>query len=567
MLYVIIVTLILVNSYTKVDEYVSNRYLSKNKYNILELSFIAILILLYINIISLFAQQILNSLIIQILLTIYILNHVIFSYKPKKSREIYNYVFAHRGFHLNVPENSYSAYKLMVGKFGIEMDVRYLKDGTIICFHDRYTKRLLGVPGRTNKFTYNKIRKFKFKGSKYRVIRLKSALELINGKSPVLIEVKGFLSKIYSQNLQKIIKSYNGVIYFHCKNIFTYVKLRKLYGDKVFWVLNPFRKRFNFLKGKHYNNQLERFIDLFEEASIEIPSIEDISQILVEAFEENESVKEIVATISGVCNNYKSRVNENHFLTNSLILHRGILSDRFVEHSKGAFEACVRFAEFTNTCTTIELDLVYYNSKVICYHSDKVSDKLGQAKSCAEKSNISDSITLEEILDIVKGHEDLVSIIFDIKDSNIKNRILEKEFIRIIEEKKYTGNFAVQAWNPLVLMYFEKVRPDFVRGQVGHSLSGLIKYVPINQLPWIVNVLLFNKSHADYCVYDASNFIYILIKYNRNIKGRPVFIYAPKTELEIESFIGKEQIAGFIVENVIDNRAWSKSYIRKFKKR
>ena len=238
-----------------------------------------------------------------------------------------------------------------------------------------------------------------------------------------------------------------------------------------------------------------------------------------------------------------------------------------MEHSKEAFEACIKFAEYTQTRVTIELDLVYHKNKVICYHSDKASDKLGQDKSCARKSDISDAISLEEIIDIVKGHETLVSVIFDIKDSNLKNRVLEKEFIRIIEEKGYIGKFAVQAWNPLVLMYFERVRPQYIRGQVGHSLSGLVKYVPIDQLPWIVNALLFDKSNPDYCVYDASNFIYILIKYNKNIKGRPVFIYAPKTQMELESFIGKDQIAGFIVENVLDHHSWSKSYIRQFKKR
>ena len=498
---------------------------------------------------------------------LYLLKISIFSYCPQKSPEIYDYIFAHRGFHLNVPENSLPSYKLMVGKFGIEMDIRLLKDGNIVCFHDRYTKRLLGGPGKTSNFTYSKLRKYTLKGTKYRVIRLKSALSTIGGKSPVLIEVKGLFTKKYYYRLNAILRQYKGDIYFHCKNIITYIKLRKVYGNKVFWILNPFRKRFNFLKGKHYSNQFEKFISFIEEAPIEIPSIEDVSQILVDAFEENNSVREIVATISSFCNNYKSRLTDKSFLLNSLILHRGIVSSKFGEHSKEAFEACVRFAKYTNTRIAIELDLIYYNGKVVCYHSDKISDKLGQAKSCAPKSSLENALTLEEILEIVKGYEDLVSIVFDIKDFNIKNRILEKEFIRIIEQKEYMGNFAVQAWNPIVLMFFEKVRPNYIRGQVGHSLSGLVKYVPINKLPWIVNVLLFNKSHADYCVYDASNFIYVLIKYNKNIKGRPVFIYAPKSEMELETFIGKEQIAGFIVENVLDSHSWSKSYIRKFKKR
>lgn len=553
---------ILVNS----KKMLENIRLSYSRYTIYFFEILALIIYYHFILVGIYSNMF-HAWIILSFVAIVIIKRSIFCYKPKKSREIYDYIFAHRGFHLNVPENSLPAYKLMVGKFGIEMDIRILKDENIVCFHDRYTKRLLGVPGKTSNFTYNIIRRYRFVNSKYRVIRLQSALNIIAGKSPILIEVKGLFTKKYGKRLEGILENYKGPLYFHCKNILTYIRLKRVYGNKVFWVLNPFRKRFNFLKGKHYTNQLERFIELFEEASIEIPSIEDISQILVDAFEENNSIKEIVATISGICNNYESRVTGDHFLLNSLILHRGIVSDRFVEHSKEAFEACIKFAEYTQTRVTIELDLVYHKNKVICYHSDKASDKLGQDKSCARKSDISDAISLEEIIDIVKGHETLVSVIFDIKDSNLKNRVLEKEFIRIIEEKGYIGKFAVQAWNPLVLMYFERVRPQYIRGQVGHSLSGLVKYVPIDQLPWIVNALLFDKSNPDYCVYDASNFIYILIKYNKNIKGRPVFIYAPKTQMELESFIGKDQIAGFIVENVLDHHSWSKSYIRQFKKR
>lgn len=496
------------------------------------------------------------------------LSQTMFSYMPKKSREIYDYVFAHRGFHLNVPENSLPAYKPMIGKYGIELDVRYLKkDGTIICFHDRYTSRLLGIPGKTNSFTYKQLQQYKYVGSDYKVVKFSKVLKVVDGKSPLLIETKGLISKDFIMALEKLIKDYDGVLYFHSRNLITYFKLNRLHKGKVFWVFNIFRKRFNFLKGKHYKNQIDRLASVFENGSIEIASIEDISQMLVDAFEGSNSVKAICASIAGVINNYQTRVVDNHWLLKSLILHRGIISDKYKEHSKEAFEACVKYAEKTNTKVAIELDLLYRNNQVVCYHSDKVSDKLGQEKSCAGKLNFAEALTLEQIIDIVKGHEDLVSVVFDFKDFKSRNRILEKEFIRIIEAKEYTGNFSVQAWNPFVLMYFEKIRPEYIRGQVGHSLCGLVKYVPLTGVPWIVNVLLFNHTHADYCVYDASDFIYVLIKYNKDIKGRPVFIYAPKTERQMQSFIGKEQISGFIVENVLDQKSWSKSYVKKFKKK
>ena len=154
-----------------------------------------------------------------VFLSIFLIRKAIFSYVPKKSKEIYDYVFAHRGFHLEVPENSLPAFKTMIGKFGIEVDVRYLEDGNIVCFHDRYTSRLLGIPGKTTDYTYKELRKFKLKGTKYRVMRLQDLLYLVSGKSPLLIEVKGLMSKKYFLCLKDMISNYDGEVFFHCKNI------------------------------------------------------------------------------------------------------------------------------------------------------------------------------------------------------------------------------------------------------------------------------------------------------------------------------------------------------------
>ena len=119
-----------------------------------------------------------SAIIYGVFVLVLILKNVILSYIPKKSREIYDYIFVHRGFHFNVPENTMAAYGPVLGKFGIEMDVRYLKkDKNIICFHDRYTSRLLGIPGKTSNFTYNELRMNKYVGSDSKVLKLEKALK------------------------------------------------------------------------------------------------------------------------------------------------------------------------------------------------------------------------------------------------------------------------------------------------------------------------------------------------------------------------------------------------------
>lgn len=178
-----------------------------------------------------------------------------FQYIPKKSREIYNEKIAHRGFHYKYPENTVPAFIEAVNKnLAIEFDIRMTKDGKIICLHDRYTSRLLGRKGKTSDLFYSDIEKSYVLNSNEKVPTLKTVLEIADGKTTLLIEVKGYFNDKFKDTLINELKNYDGKVFFHAKNIFTYYKLKKLFGDKVFWVLNPLRKRFNFIKSRLYKN-------------------------------------------------------------------------------------------------------------------------------------------------------------------------------------------------------------------------------------------------------------------------------------------------------------------------
>lgn len=181
-----------------------------------------------------------------------------FQYIPNKSKEIYNEKIAHRGFHFKFPENTIPAYIEAINKnYAIELDIRMTKDGNIICMHDRYTKRLLGKSGKTSNYLYEDLKNINILNSSEKVPKFKDVLDIIEGKTPILIEVKGYFNDKFKIKLNDILSNYNGKIYFHAKNIFTFFKLRNIYGNKVFWILNPLRKRFNFIKEKAYKKILK----------------------------------------------------------------------------------------------------------------------------------------------------------------------------------------------------------------------------------------------------------------------------------------------------------------------
>lgn len=99
---------------------------------------------------------------------------------------------AHRGlFGEKVPENSLLAFKQAVkSKLPIELDVTALADGTPVIFHDEKLARMTGRDGFISSLSLSDIADFRLQGTKEKIPTLAEALEVIDGKVPVLIEIK-----------------------------------------------------------------------------------------------------------------------------------------------------------------------------------------------------------------------------------------------------------------------------------------------------------------------------------------------------------------------------------------
>ena len=434
--------------------------------------------------------------------------------------EVYEEVFAHRGFHLNYPENTLKSFaRALEQNFAIELDVRLLKCGTIVCFHDMYMKRLLGVPGRISKRTFSEIKNYKVLGTKCKVPKFKDVLNMVKGRVTVLIEIKGLMSKAYQSELERILSNYQGKIFFHTTNVITYFRAKKVWKEKVFFVFNPFRKRFEFVKGKHYKS------------AISIPKIDDF---IVEA---EDSSKTVIKKIWTTFNRLNTRVKSDHWLLSyngkkNQIQHRGIVDKDLKEHSKEAFEKCVELKK------VIELDVVEHEGKIVCYHDDRITTRMGQKKSISDKPDIKSSLLFENALAIIGGK---VPIIVDIKDFSIFDRSLEDSIMKQLNG--YKGEFVIQSFNPLVNMHMMRNYENVLRGQVGHSLNGIKKMRKV--ILTVVNFCLFYRGRPDYIVYDLDPDVHLLSKFN-NILGLPVIGYAVVKKEDITAY--SSFFDNFIVE-------------------
>ena len=119
-------------------------------------------------------------------------------------------VIAHRGSSAQAPENTLPAFQLAwaQGADGIEADFQLTKDGHIVCFHDKDTKRLAGRPLAVADATLEELRQFdvgsiqpqaadralrSWNGDKYKDVRIPTIAEVFTtvprGKK-IFIEIK-----------------------------------------------------------------------------------------------------------------------------------------------------------------------------------------------------------------------------------------------------------------------------------------------------------------------------------------------------------------------------------------
>lgn len=102
---------------------------------------------------------------------------------------------AHRGMYgEQIPENSLLAFQNAIDNdYGIELDVKLTKDGVPIVFHDFVTDRMTDEAHFVSSTTYATLSQLKLKNSDQTIPTLREALELIDGKVPVLVDVKAHI--------------------------------------------------------------------------------------------------------------------------------------------------------------------------------------------------------------------------------------------------------------------------------------------------------------------------------------------------------------------------------------
>ncbi len=122
--------------------------------------------------------------------------------------------YAHRGLHGGtLIENSRAAFrKALDAGLGIELDVQSAKGGEPFVFHDATLERLTDDTGKVGSHLAQQLDAIRLKGSDETIPRLAEILALVDGRAPILIEVKarGRHVGLFCLGIRRVLEGYQG---------------------------------------------------------------------------------------------------------------------------------------------------------------------------------------------------------------------------------------------------------------------------------------------------------------------------------------------------------------------
>lgn len=147
-----------------------------------------------------------------------------------KSHWLLSRPIAHRGlWNENIIENSITSYKNAAQKgYPIEIDIYSSTDGVLYSFHDSDLYRMTGVKGNIFDKESKEIDKLFLRETNEKIPTLKEVLSIVNGKIPLLIEIKNQPGKQIVKRLVDALKDYNGEYAVQSFNPLYLRKLKKL---------------------------------------------------------------------------------------------------------------------------------------------------------------------------------------------------------------------------------------------------------------------------------------------------------------------------------------------------
>lgn len=147
-----------------------------------------------------------------------------------KNNWMLNKPIAHRGlFDENSPENTAPAFQAAIDNgYAIEMDVQMTLDGVLVVYHDNNLLRICGVDKDIRDITYDEVKTLRPLGKEYPIMTFSEFLTFVDGKTPLLVEVKAQKQKGIEEKVVNELRNYKGEFAVQSFNPFIVKRMNKI---------------------------------------------------------------------------------------------------------------------------------------------------------------------------------------------------------------------------------------------------------------------------------------------------------------------------------------------------
>lgn len=175
-----------------------------------------------------------------------------------------NKPIAHRGLWGNgLIENSLSAYQNAIDNgYPIEIDLYSSSDGVLFSFHDYNLLRMTGKDELIYDKTAKELKELRLLNSDEKIPTFDEILSLVNGKVPLLIELKDQPDKKYIDKVIERLKSYKGEFAIQSFDPLYIKRVKKLAPEFIRGILatKTYGKSLSFIKRKVVKNMSLNFL-------------------------------------------------------------------------------------------------------------------------------------------------------------------------------------------------------------------------------------------------------------------------------------------------------------------
>lgn len=233
----------------------------------------------------------------------------------------------------------------------------------------------------------------------------------------------------------------------------------------------------------------------------------------------------------------KTRLKNTDWELSCPIAHRGLWNEVYPENSISAYKNAIEKGY------PIEMDIqMSVDGELFCFHDDNAKRMTGVDKDIRTMTaeeiralNIQNEKipTFAEFLKLVGGK---VPLLIEIKQQI--NKGVEKKTVDAL--KGYNGAYAIQSFDPFIMLKIKKLAPDVIRGQLGLKAKG---NSPKNYV--IRNLALNFLVKPDFVHYDVAG----LPLKKRVTNGLPVMCWTINDKDKLET--AKKYADNFVFEKII----------------